>query len=249
MGTDATPQTLLAASGPLSMSGVSAVVDLGPRDRLLRQTLAVTVATGTNPKLEVRLESCAEEDGASGWRPFGSFAPVSAPGVEHQVFVAHERFVRVVWTVAGTTPVFNFSVAGTRDTVYATLDDFALHGLPENATRNIAPSIIAKALASATVKADGKLAQRIDLPLESWDIDLTEAVAKIAGYDVLSYLGFNPESGADMNVRTRHNDAMKWLDEVAAGRISLYGTVDRTPSIIDDGVAIVTNAPRGWRTR
>ena len=233
-----TAQALLASAAQVS-SGAGASVDLGTRDRLLRQTLAVTVATGT---ADVRLEASA--DGAS-WKTFASFARASAIGSERITAVSPERFVRVAWTL-GAGAAFTFAVSGTRGVCYANLDDLDAHGLPAAALSGISPSKRAEALAAASSDADGKLGVVFDLPLLSWGTDLTKCVCKIAAYELLSTRGFNPD-GADANVRDRHNDAWRWLREVADLTVVPTGIVDSTADVDDSGVAVSTTLRRGWR--
>lgn len=238
-------QILLADSGLQTTSGSSAVIDLGARDRLLRQSLAVTVASGTTPALDVRLEACSDAEGLAGWRAFGSFARATATKTERLTFIAPERYVRVSWTIAGTTPSFRFAISGTRDIVYANLEDFEEHGLPAAAAKTRTPSQTCAALAAASETASGKLAARYDLPIVAWGTDLTQAICKIAGYDMLSVRGFNPD-GDDANVRTRYEDASSWLDDVVAGEINPVGLVDSTPDVEDDGAIVLSNPARGW---
>lgn len=236
-------QALLAATTQTT-SGAGAAVDLGARDRLLRQTLAVSGASGTAPTLDVRLEASA--DGLSGWRTVATFARATLPTVEKISAVSPERYVRVAWTIAGTTPAFTFGVTGAKGVSYANLDDFDQHGVPTAALRSRTTTQKCDALAAASEKADGKLALRYDLPLVSWGSDLTEAVCKLAAYEEMSVRGFNPD-GSDGHIRDRHNDAWKWLSEVADGRVSPVGLVDSTADVEDDGVIVYTDARRGWR--
>lgn len=235
----------LLASAAQAASGAGAAVDLGTRDRLLRQALSVSVASGTSPTLDVRLEASA--DGATGWKSFATFARATAAGVEKICAVSPERYVRVAWTMGGTGgPSFTFAVSGTRGVCYANLDDLDALGMPAAALATRTPSQRAAALAAASEKADGKLAVAFDLPLVSWGLDLTEAVCKIAAYDLLSVRGFNPD-GADQNIRDRYDDAWKWLREVADARAIPVGLVDSTTDVDDGGIAVVSYASRGWR--
>lgn len=235
----------LLASAAQTTTGAGAAVDLGARDRLLRQTLAVSAASGTSPTLDVRLEASA--DGVTGWQTFATFTRATAAAVEKITAIAPERFVRVAWSIGGTdTPSFTFAVAGSKGVSYANLDDFDQHGVPSAALRSRTTTQKCDALAAASEKADGKLALRYDLPLVSWSSDLTEAVCKLAAYEEMSVRGFNPD-GSDSHIRDRHNDAWKWLSEVADGHVSPVGIVDSTPDVEDDGVIVYTDARRGWR--
>lgn len=236
--------TTLLASGTQTSNGAGSAVDLGTRDRLLRQTIAVTAASGSSPLLDVRLEASA--DGLTGWTPFGSFARATTLGTEKVSFVSPERYVRVAWTVAGTGPSFTFQVVGTRGLCFANLDDFATHGLPAATSAALKPSKIAEALAATTELASGKLATRYTLPILTWGSDITQAICKISAYDILSVRGFNPD-GDDQNVRDRYLDAMKWLADVAASKADPIGLTDSSATTVpDDGVVISTTVRRGW---
>lgn len=235
----------LLASAAQAASGAAAAVDLGSRDRLLRQTLAVSAASGSSPTLDVRLEASA--DGATGWRSFATFTRATAATVEKISAVSPERYVRVAWTIGGTGgPSFTFAVSGTRGICYANLDDLDALGMPVAALATRTPSQRAAALAAASEKADSKLGVAFDLPLVAWGLDLTEAVCKIAAYDLLSVRGFNPD-GADENIRVRHDDAWTWLRDVADAKAVPVGIVDSTADVDDAGIAVVSYASRGWR--
>lgn len=237
-------QALLAIAAQTT-TGAGAAVDLGARDRLLRQTLAVSAASGTSPTLDVRLEASA--DGLTGWRTFATFTRATVAAVEKITAISPERYVRVAWTIGGTdAPSFTFGVTGMRGVSYANLDDFDQHGVPSAALRSRTTTQKCEALAAASTKAEGKLQLRFDLPLVSWGRDLTEAVCKLAAYEEMSVRGFNPD-GSDSHIRDRHNDAWKWLSEVADSRVDPVDIVDSTPDVADDGVVVVTTEARGWR--
>lgn len=236
----------LLASDARGSSGVGAQVDLGTRDRLLRQTLSVTSPGGSSPTLIVRLE--ASPDGVGDWRLFGTYTKATAATSEKLSFVAPERFVRVGWTITGTGgPTFTFGVTGTRGISFANLEHLDGLGIPAAALSNLAASKKAEQLAATTELASGILAGRYDLPIVAWGIDLSMAVAKIAAYELLSVRGFNPD-GDDDNVRKRYEDAMRWLADVASGKISPVGLIDSTPDEPDaGGIEVCTLAARGWR--
>lgn len=231
----------LHPSGAETASGVGTPIDLGPTDRLLRITLTVNSLVGT---LAIVVESSASSSGP--WRQCGD-----ATSDTISATVAYDRWVRLRWTgTAQTSPSAafesTFAVTADVDRCYANFDDLYLHGRPEKALSDVSTTERAIALATASTKADGKLGLRYDLPLTAWGSDLREVVAKIAGYDLLSFQGFNPD-GQDANIRTRHNDATSWLREVADSMIEPLGIVDSTPEVEDDGIAVVSYPSRGWR--
>ncbi len=234
---------VLQAGTAVSASGAGAAVDLGTRDRLLRQVLNVT-AISAGASLAVRLE--VSPDGTTAWRTLDVFATRTSVGAERRTFISPERYVRVAYTITGGGPSVTFDVSGAAGIVYANLDDLDQHGVPAPSLAKRTSHQKCEALAAASTEADGKLALAFDLPLEAWSLDLTKAVCKIAAYEELSVRGFNPD-GSDANVRDRRNDAWKWLDSVARGETIPVGIVDSTPEVEDDGIVVVTHEARGWR--
>jgi phage gp36-like protein len=235
----------LQVSTARTTSGTTSAIDLGAVNRLLRQQLNVTAFSGTAPTCDVRLECSA--DGVDGWKSFANFARAQSLYVERITAISPERYVRVAWTLGGTTPSFTFDVDGKAGISYANLVDLDTHGLPAAAVASVTQAKRCEALAAASEEADGKLAVRFDLPLSAWGVDLTKCIAKIAAYEILSVRGFNPD-GADANVRDRYLDAMKWLDGVAKGSTEPIGIVDASPTEEDaSGIEVVTHAARAWR--
>lgn len=235
---------VLLPSAAQTAQGAGSAIDLGTRDRLLRQSLAISAAAGTSPSLAVRLEASA--DGATGWRTFGTFTPASEVTAEKLTFIAPEQFVRVAWTLTGTgSPSFTFGVAGAKGIAYANLDDLDTHGMPNGALAAMTPSKRAAALAATTEEIGGALSLRYDLPLQSWGIDLTKACCKITAYELLSVKGFNPD-GDDSNVRDRYDDAWKWVTAVANSKLNPVDLIDSTPQEDDDGVVVSSYPSRGW---
>lgn len=230
----------LHPSAPETASGVGAAVDLGPTMRFL--SLSVTLASLTG-SITFVVESAPDLTGP--WRQCGE--PTS------ELFsstIAYDRWVRLRWagTPAGATPFEStFTATAQVQRVYAHLEHLTRVGLPEAALRGVSTTDRAKALLTASNTADTKLAQRWDLPIVAWQDDLSECVAKIGGYEALSNIGFNPEDGADSNVLTRHDAAQRLLREVVDGRATFVGIVDSSPDVDDDGIAVVTSAPRRWK--
>ena len=134
---------------------------------------------------------------------------------------------------------------------YATTSDLAAYGLPSAVLSTIDPATQQEALDAASAKADGYIRSRFVLPLKTWGLDLRQAVAKLAAYDLMSVNGFNPEAGADENLRMRAQDAEKWLANVGKGEISPAFT-DSSPTVGADGLSkpsgprLTSQASRGW---
>lgn len=100
----------LLASGTRTASGTSDVYELGDRSTL-RLDLDVTAVSGTAPRLHVQVET--RKAYASGtWRVVDAFDIATAVGAQRRAMGGCDRFVRVAYTLEGTTPSFAFSVSG-----------------------------------------------------------------------------------------------------------------------------------------
>ena len=100
----------LLASGARTVSGEGSSLDLG-NTRELIVTLDVSTASGTSPTLDVKLQHSPD---GSLWSDLGTaFAQKTGVAREVKVFTQYHRYVKVVYTIAGTTPSFTFSVKAT----------------------------------------------------------------------------------------------------------------------------------------
>lgn len=134
---------------------------------------------------------------------------------------------------------------------YATRTQLGQFGIRAAALAGINNDDQDAALEAASDLADSYLRSRFTLPLTAWQDDLRRVVCNIAAYDMLSSRGYNPDAGADSNVRQRYEDAIRWLEGVASGRV--------TPSVTDSGSSgssgsgsaagvarVFSSDPRGW---
>lgn len=128
---------------------------------------------------------------------------------------------------------------------YATLTDLTRLGIPSGALEGVSTEAKQAALDSASSLADGYLAAQFRLPLVEWGDDLTGHVCNLAAWQILKVRGFDPEGRADNAVRMGYEDAVSWLERVAAGRLSPQIT-DSTPEVNDQAPVFVNNPPRGW---
>ena len=97
------------ASAARTTSGNGSSVDSGSAIVVRGLTVAVTAFSGTSPTLDVRLEHSHDN---SSWSTVGSFAQKTGVASETKFFSGLDKFVRIAWTVGGTTPSFTFSVSG-----------------------------------------------------------------------------------------------------------------------------------------
>lgn len=133
-------------------------------------------------------------------------------------------------------------------TRYATTTDLTRLGLPSTALSGVAAEAQEDALDAASSLADGYLSSRFGLPLSAWGDDLRGCVCKLAAYDLMVTRGYSPEAGRDDQLRLRHEDAMRWLRDVASGIVAIQGVTDSTPTDTTDnsGSRMVTNVSRRW---
>lgn len=115
-------------------------------------------------------------------------------------------------------------------TAYATQADLERFGLNARALVGVASEVIDAALEAASSIADSYLIARYPAPpLTGWPTALRYHVACIAQYMIVSgHVGFNPD-GSHEEIRLRYTDAIKYLDSIAKGTITLL-TVETAPA-------------------
>lgn len=143
---------------------------------------------------------------------------------------------------------------------YATIADLERYGVSSAA---LGPSYdsLEPQLEAASSIADSYLRLHYKLPLSTpYPAALVEAVARIAAFNILSVRGYNPEGDAGM-LESRYRAAMKWLQDVGAGRAAPLmvtadagGTVNAGgPFVVQarydagtDGTVVGKPSTRGW---
>lgn len=129
---------------------------------------------------------------------------------------------------------------------YAVPEDLAKYGIAATAIASIPSDVQQAALDSASELADSYFRSRYLLPFTKWGNDVRRVVAVLATYDLLVVRGYNPASGADINLRLRYDDALAWLRQVSRQEAH----PDVTPSMAQaagyDDPHVSTHALRGW---
>lgn len=142
---------------------------------------------------------------------------------------------------------------------YATQTDLTNVGLPAVALGNLTTPQILAALQNASDLADASFRARYGataVPLVTWDSTITQAVAKIAAFELLVVRGHKP-GGPDYNLfRQRYDDGVAFLQAVqrqqAHPLVTLAGnaTARQEPSLSSSSVVDLAGggrAPnRGW---
>ena len=100
------------ASGALTTTGASAAIDVGGA-ATLRAQVVVSAVSGTTPSVTVTIQTSHDAGATDAWRTAGSAygAITTASSSPWQCF-AVDRYVRVSYTVSGTTPSLTTSVVG-----------------------------------------------------------------------------------------------------------------------------------------
>lgn len=82
----------------------------GPGGPALMAIVTCGAASGTTPTLDLKVQYSA--DGSTGWTDItgATFTQLTAAGREAIRFVSPQRYIRIVATIAGTTPSFTFGV-------------------------------------------------------------------------------------------------------------------------------------------
>jgi phage gp36-like protein len=129
---------------------------------------------------------------------------------------------------------------------YATTDDLARAARQGNALTGVSEDDKSAALDEASAVADSYLAARYTLPLTAWGGELTRHVINIALYQLVSDKNFNPQNTAS-TPRQRYEDAIRWLERVAAGTVTPVDVVDSGGATsTSGGLRVVSSTQRGW---
>lgn len=103
---------------------------------------------------------------------------------------------------------------------YASTSDLTAMGLPATALGALTGDQQQAALDNASALMDSYFRGRYELPLLAWGSEVTQCCAVIAAYLLMNVRGFNPASGADVNLLNRYEQyagapgSFGWLDRV-----------------------------------
>lgn len=102
----------LHASGAETATGNDAGVEVGAAGTC-RLLLNVTAASGTNPTLDVTVQTSFDNGATDAWRTLGTFAQKTGVSSERKCFSGCDRWVRTQRTIGGTaTPSFTYAITG-----------------------------------------------------------------------------------------------------------------------------------------
>lgn len=100
------------ASGALTTTGTSSAIDVGGAGTL-RAQVQVSAVSGTTPSATVTIQTSHDAGVSDAWRTAGAAygAITTVSNSPWQCFVV-DRYVRVSYTVSGTTPSLTTTVVG-----------------------------------------------------------------------------------------------------------------------------------------
>lgn len=132
---------------------------------------------------------------------------------------------------------------------YSTESEFQALGLPAVALDGATDTSDWRNAAQGRV--DSYLRGRYLLPLDNpYPPEVIDVECAIAAYLFLSNRGFDPEQGANQNIVLRYKDAMRWLADLAAGKINLAITADASDTTSEGGPIVASksrNSTRAFR--
>ena len=129
---------------------------------------------------------------------------------------------------------------------YGTVADFYSFGIRASALDiGVTDAIILSAMEAASSVADGYLNARYTLPLVTWSQDVIQKVCAIAAFEVMSSQnGFNPDSGNNMTIVERKQDAIRWLEGITATKVSPL--VGESAPVYVSRARVFSDRRRGW---
>src|SRR5437870_5085549 len=100
------------ASGAVTTTGTSTGIDVGGAGTL-RAQVQVSAVSGTSPSITVTIQTSHDAGVTDAWRTAGAAysAITSVANSPYQCF-AVDRYVRVSYTVSGTTPSLTVAIVG-----------------------------------------------------------------------------------------------------------------------------------------
>lgn len=99
-------------SGALTTTGQSSAIDVGGAGTL-RAQVQVSAVSGTTPSVTVTIQTSHDAGVADAWRTAGSaFSAITSVANSPWQCFAVDRYVRVSYTVSGTTPSLTTTVVG-----------------------------------------------------------------------------------------------------------------------------------------
>jgi len=133
---------------------------------------------------------------------------------------------------------------------YCTVAEVGTRGIAAAALEGVDPSELQAAISAASSTIDGYLRPKFTLPLVTWEDDISECCAILAGYAALSTRGYSPEG--DPAVKQRYDEKIAWLRDIAKGLVSPSVTdsaPNAEPGLPSSGPRVISQTSRGYSPR
>lgn len=129
---------------------------------------------------------------------------------------------------------------------YADITDLTRYGLPETALADLDPEAVQGTLDAASSTADSYFANRFPIPYPNPGTDLVDAVCRIAAFNIMATRGYNPDGDAGQ-LRLRYEDAIRWLEQVAAEKVTPANAAQAAGGeSLADFATYSSRSLRGW---
>ncbi|HEV8246073.1 MAG TPA: phage protein Gp36 family protein, partial [Polyangiaceae bacterium] len=142
-------------------------------------------------------------------------------------------------------PSFTFSVAGEAHVLYATPSQVKAVSIVPVALSSLSTEQQLDACLAATGECDDYLNSSYVMPITAWGSSLVKHCGSLAVLQMMDARGWQPE-GPDLRIVDNRDQAMTYLNRIAAGRLKPPDIVDSTPEVFEGGCFVVSGAPRGW---
>jgi phage gp36-like protein len=216
-------ETTLHDLGAETVSGVGESIDIGALRTAARFAISMVAFAGSGG-VTLGVET---SDDQSNWRTVPGVSGATLNNAKESIVLGLGRYLRATWALAGTVTSVSFSIEVEAHQIYANLTDLCRSEIPEKAIASVPDEKKIGALIDASCDAEDALASSNALPLTSWPSSLARRVSSIAVFYIMKHRGFQP-AGFDELIVKAHDDAQKWLKDVAAGRIRPPGLAPHT---------------------
>lgn len=129
---------------------------------------------------------------------------------------------------------------------YASTSDLASLAMPASALQAVTTDDQNRALQRASAKLSSRMVPAWMPPFTSWGDDLRGYTCDVAAWDLLSKRGAPPDDPGIQIYAKRHDDAIKWAEDVGRGVIVPRDLVDSSPTEDDGAPEVSSAAQRGW---
>ena len=240
---------VLHASTARTANGTGETIDLGARMAILTPRLEVTSVSGTTPSLTVAVYTSKT---GNTWTLLdgGTFTAVTAAGLWELSLANAERYVRIAWTITGTSPSFTFEVTAQAEQLYVTVADMEAE-LSEDVLDQIYDDDESGEADEAPLMADIREAQSVvesylrglyALPIP----DPIPTILKTITKDIAAaYAERRHPEYARADGKARYDISIERLKEIRSRNMRFDVPAEPT-AVSNEAFVVITSPRRGW---